>query len=113
LSRTSSPELLEANKIIADKDNMIERLRKENEDLLKQHNTTSHQGPSIAIQQQQLESELSGKDTMIKELKIQIDGLIEQQLEAIKSNNSNEKSGSPSRNDQHGNSIMDFEMSLQ
>jgi hypothetical protein len=110
-TRTISAELLEAHKIITDKDSIIERLRKENEELLKQHNTTSHKGQSIAIQQQ-LESELSKKDTIIKELKIQIDGLIEQQLEVIKSNNSNEKSVSPSRNDQHGNSIIDFEMSL-
>jgi hypothetical protein len=113
-TRTLSPELLEANKIIADKDNMIERLRNENEELLKQHNPTSHQGQSIAVQQQQqLESELSKKDTIIKELKIQIDGLIEQQIEAIKGNNSNENRACSSRNnDQYGNSIIDFEMSL-
>jgi hypothetical protein len=113
-SRTIYPELLEANKIIAEKDGVIESLTKENEELLKQHNLSSH-GKSINIQQQtqlELESELSKKDTIIKELKIQIDGLIEQQLEAIKSNNSNEKSVSPSLNDQHGNSIIDFEMSL-
>ena len=53
-SRMSSPELLEAHKIITDKDSIIEKLRKENEDLLKQHNTTSHKGQNIAIQQQEL-----------------------------------------------------------
>jgi len=110
-SRTISPELREASKISAEKDSIIEMLTKENEELLKQHNPTSHHGQSIAIQQQ-LESELSKKDTIIKDLKIQIDRLKEQQIEAIKSNNRNEKSVSPSRNDQHGNSIVDFEMSL-
>jgi len=111
-TRTLSPELLEASRIIADKDNMIERLRKEKE-LLKQHNPTSHQGQSIAIQQQQLESELSKQDMIIKELKSQIDGLIEQQIETIKGNNRNENRACFSRNnDQHGNSIIDFEMSL-
>ena len=39
-SRTISSELPEADKIIADKDNVIERLRKENEDLLKEHSPT-------------------------------------------------------------------------
>ena len=113
-SRTISPELLEAGKIISDKDSIIEGLRKEKEDLLKQHNPAIPQAQSTAIQQQgQLESELSKRDALIKELKLQIDSLEEQKLEATKGNNRNEKSAFPSTsNDQHDNPTIDFEMSL-
>jgi hypothetical protein len=112
-TRTISAELLEASKIIADKDSIIERLRKEKEDLLKQHNPAIPQAQSTAIQQQrQLESELSKRDALIKELKVQIECL-EKQLETIKTNDRNEKSAFPSRSTgQHESSITDFELSL-
>ena len=114
-NRTISPELLEANRIIADKDIIIERLRKENEELLEQHNPASH-GKSVDIQQQtqlELESELSKKDALIKELKLRIYRL-EEQIEATKSNNDrNENSAFPcTSNDQHENATIDFELSL-
>jgi hypothetical protein len=113
-SRTIFPELLEANKIIADKDSTIERLTKENEELLKQHNPTS-QGQSIAIQQDlKSRSDLAKKDALIAELKLQIDRLEEQKLEATKGNNNrNEKIAFPSTsNDQYENATIDFELSF-
>ncbi|MBV9177644.1 MAG: hypothetical protein JO297_11465 [Nitrososphaeraceae archaeon] len=110
-SRTISSELPEADKIIADKDNVIERLRKENEDLLKEHSPTRLQGQNAALQQTQLESELSKRDALIKELKIQIHH--PEELESAKSNNSNEASVCPPRNNgQYENHTIDFEMSF-
>jgi hypothetical protein len=112
-TRTLFQELLEANKIITDKDSMIERLRKENEELVKQHNITSHQAQSIDIQQQtqlEFESELSKKDALIKELEFNINRL-EQQLQ--KNNDRNEKSVVPyGSNDVYDNPTIDFELSL-
>ena len=111
-SRTIYPELLEANKIIAEKDGVIESLTKENEELLKQHNLSSH-GKSINIQQQtqlELESELSKKDALIKELKLRIDRL-EEQLQT--NDDRNEKGTFPSTsNDQHDNPTIEFDLSL-
>ncbi|HEY6885758.1 MAG TPA: hypothetical protein VI278_17125 [Nitrososphaeraceae archaeon] len=111
-SRTVSPDLLEASKIIAEKDDIIEELRKENEELLKQQNPTSH-GKSIDIQKQtqiELESELTKKDALIKELELKINHL-EEQLEA--NDDGNENSTFPcTSNDQHENATIDFDMSL-
>jgi hypothetical protein len=107
--RTIFPELLEANRIIAERDSIIERLRKENEELLKQHNPTSH-GKSIDIHQQQdqqleLESEVFKKDTLIKELNLRINHL--------EANDERTESKFPfTSNDQDDNPTVDFELSL-
>jgi hypothetical protein len=110
-SRTISPELLEANRIIAEKDRVIEGLTQENEELLKRDNPSS-QGHIIDIQQQQTQIELTKKDALIKELKFRIDRL-EEQLEVTKSNGRNENNSfSSTSNDEHDNPTIDFELSF-
>jgi hypothetical protein len=86
------------------RDSIIERLRKENEDLLKQDNLAS-QGHSIDIQQQQTQLELTKKDALIKELKLRID-----QQEA--NDNRTESKFPSTSNDQHENPTIDFEISF-
>jgi hypothetical protein len=108
-SRTISPDLLEANKIIADKDSIIERLTKENEELVKQHNPTSSHGKSVDIHHQQqqleLESQLSKKDALIKELNLRINHL--------EANDERTESKFPfTSNDQDDNPTVDFELSF-
>jgi hypothetical protein len=100
-NRTISPELLEANRIIVEKDIVIERLRKENEELLEQHNPASH-GKSVDIQQTQLEleSELTKKNALIR-------------IDHLEANDDRTESKFPFiSNDQDDSPTVDFELSF-